>query len=84
MNTARLRRTRFLKVVLVALAALLAAWLVALVGTEPRQAEAVDAPHYTITDLEAIPDNTDSEATAINTSGQIVGRLFQQRSELLT
>jgi probable HAF family extracellular repeat protein len=71
MYTATLRRSRCLKVVLVALAAL----LVALVGTEPRQAEAVDAPHYTITDLGAIPDNTDSEATAINTSGQVVGRL---------
>src|SRR5215208_7904170 len=55
MNTAWLKRTNLLKVTLVVAAALVAAWLVALVGTQPRLAAALDAPKYTVTDLGAFP-----------------------------
>src|SRR5215216_5820125 len=66
MNTAWSKRTNLLKVTLVVAAALVAAWLVALVGTQPRLAAALDAPKYTVTDLGAFP-------RAINNSGQVVG-----------
>jgi len=78
MNTAKLKSTNLLKVTLVVAAALVAAWVAALVGTEPSLAAAMDAPKYTVTDLGAIPDNTDSGAFAINNSAQVVGELYNR------
>jgi probable HAF family extracellular repeat protein len=71
-------RRRSLTLVALVGAALLAACSLALVATEPRQAEAADAPRYTITDLGAIPDLTDSYPTALNNSGQVVGYLLNR------